>query len=191
MKVVAFLIIACLQVVAVPSAGDLVRRIQAKTPVEAILPAVEVAGKYSYPPEEIRKRAGPPMSGNDLYLFPDKTYVYCEWGDILPNTIYDKGNWSFSKGILDLKSDLELPWNTDPDWRFLVVHRSSHADEILLVEIESLPYFEKKAGRDPEFMLLLVAKQRESVINATEGPQLKVGLMREAWKPDSFQKTNH
>jgi hypothetical protein len=190
MKVAAFFIIACLQVAVVPSAGDLVRRLQARTPVEAI-PSIELAGKYSYPPEEIRKLAGPPMSGNDLYLFPDKTYVYCEWGDILQNTIYDKGSWSFSKGILDLKSDRELPWNTDPDWRFLPVHRSSHSDEILLVEIESLPYFEKKAGRDPEFMLLLVAKQRESVINATEGPQLKVGLMRDAWKPDSFQKTNH
>ena len=39
-----------------------------------------LAGKDSNPPKEFHGG----LSGDDLYLFPDGTYIYCEWADIEP-----------------------------------------------------------------------------------------------------------
>jgi hypothetical protein len=190
MALVTFLVVVA-QLVAVQSIASPLERLRAKTPVETVknLTPVQFAGQYANPSKEVVKRVGPPLSGNNLYLFPDKTYIYCQWSDILPNTVYDKGTWNFSGGVLELKSAQEISWAPELERRFLAVHRPSHDDEILLVGIEKeLSYFEKEAGDDPEFMLLLVAKLRDATISQTETPKLKSNLMREGWKPNGFGK---
>jgi hypothetical protein len=166
-------------------------RVQARTPVDIItnLTTAQFAGQYTYPSSDLRKRVGPSLSGNDLYLFPDKTYVYCEWSDIVPTTVYDKGIWNVSAGILELKSDPEITWDPELERRFLVIHRSSRLDEILLVGVEKeLRNFEQEVGDDREFMLLLVGRQRDTKISLAEAAKLKSRLMREAWRPEWFQK---
>lgn len=57
-------------------------RLQAKVQVDPVpvLTQSHLAGKYSDPTREF----SPGLSGNDLYLFPDGTYVYDEWADIQP-----------------------------------------------------------------------------------------------------------
>jgi hypothetical protein len=155
----------------------------------ASLTSPQIAGQYANPSKELIKLVGPPLRGNNLYIFPDNTYVFCKWADIMQNTVYDKGTWSFSDSVIELKSDPEIRWDPELERKFLVIHRSSHPEEILLVGIETeLSSFEKKAGDDPETMLLIVGKQREKTISRTEIAKLRARLMREAWRPASFRK---
>ena len=105
----------------------------------------------------------------------------------MPTTVYDKGTWDISDGILKLTSSPEITWNPEVERRFLVVHRRSQAAEILLVGIdEKLPYFEEQAGDDPEIMQLIVAKQHAGtqLTVRLKTAQLKAQLMRESWRPE-------
>src|ERR1700730_4606145 len=114
-----------------------------------------VAGHYSSSPDELRKRVVP-LSGDDLYLFVDGSYLYLEWSDIPPTTIRDKGNWAVSRSEITLTSDPDIKWKPRAERHYLLVHRSAHADEILVVGADSdSRYFEEHAKDDPEFMLLL------------------------------------
>jgi hypothetical protein len=166
-------------------------RLQAKTavdPVANLLPE-QIAGQYANPSKELVKHVGPPLVGNNLYLFPDKTYVYCEWAVVMPTTVFDKGTWSFAGGLLELTSDQIVTWNPDLERRFLVVRRTSHAEEILLVGAEqALRRFERQAEGDPELMLLTIARQRIKTISRAEAAALKTTLLRRGWRPDSFGK---
>lgn len=180
-----------LQLASAQSSATPLDRMRAKTALDPVtnLTAVQIAGQYANPSKELVKRVGPPLAGNSLYIFPDKTYVYCEWADVMENTVFDKGTWSFAEAVLELKSDLEITWDPRLERKFLAVQRPSHSEEILLVGIEKeLPYFEKKAGDDPELMLLIVSKQREKPFSQAETAKLKANLMREGWRPDFFRK---
>jgi hypothetical protein len=179
-----------LQLATGQSAAGPLDRIQAKITVAAVtnLTPVQMAGEYNNPSKELIARVGPPLAGNTLYIFPDKTYIYCEWADVMQNTVFDKGTWAFSDGVLRLKSAPEIKWDPRLEHAFLPVRRISHAREILLVGIQkNLPYFEKHAGDDPELMLLIVAKQRENMISQSEAAKLEVDLIRTAWRPDFFR----
>ena len=185
------LLVLLLQLVSGQTAASPLDRIRAKTPVDPVtnLTPVQIAGQYSNPSWEYIKRSGGALSGDDLYIFSDQTYVYCEWADISPTTIIDKGTWSFSGSVLELKSDPEITWGTRLERRILVVRRLSHTKEILLMGIEEeLPYFEKEAGDDPAGMLLIVGRQRRRVIKPAGAARLKARLMQESWRPESFRK---
>src|ERR1700741_1698732 len=67
-----------------------------------------LAGHYE-PAKRLSKPRVPELSGDDLYLFPDKTYIYLEWTDILPETVYDKGAWSFDGRFVRLYTDGSVP----------------------------------------------------------------------------------
>lgn len=180
-----------LQLVSGQSATSWLERIRAKIVVDPVtnLARVQIAGQYANPSKELVKLVGPPLGGNNLYIFPDNTYIYCTWADIMPNTVFDKGTWSFAGGLLELKSDLEITWDPKLERRFLAVRRPAHSKEIMLVGIEEeLQYFEKEAGDDPELMLLIIARQRDKGISQVAAAGVKARLMREAWRPDSFRK---
>jgi hypothetical protein len=108
-------------------------RLRVIVAVEAVaaLTPEQFAGRYANPPEELN-RTQEPLVGNNLYLFPDRTYIYCEWANIMPKTIFDKGTWTFATGMIELKSDPDVTWNPDLEREFLGVRRPSHT-EILLV----------------------------------------------------------
>lgn len=166
-------------------------RLRSKIDVEQIgAPAMNsVAGHYSSNPEELRKRVGPPLGGDDLYLFPDGSYLYIEWADILPATIQDKGTWAISAGEISLTSDPDITWKTrTADRHYLLARRSSHASEVLAVGTNfDLAYFEKHAEEDPEFMLLVCSKLRVNEISENVSVELKKKLMREAWRPEFYR----
>lgn len=42
---------------------------------------------------------GSGLSGSELYLFDDDTYIYTEWADVEPETIYDKGRWTLERRV--------------------------------------------------------------------------------------------
>lgn len=185
------ILVLVLQLASGQSAASPLVRLRAKIPVDPVtdLTPVKIAGQYENPGKELIRRIGGALSGDVLYIFPDNTYVYCEWADIMPTTVYDKGTWDISDGILKLTSSPKIAWNPEVERRFLVVHRRSQAAEILLVGIdEKLPYFEEQAGDDPETMLLIVAKQRGNTISQAKTARLKAKLMRESWRPEYFRK---
>jgi hypothetical protein len=179
------ILLALLQVGTAPSASNPIARIRAKTPVEDLssLDAEHIAGVFKNAGKSLIKRIGPTLSGDILYLFPDGNYIYCEWSDISPEAISDKGAWTYSQGLVQLTSDPEVKWNAGIDRRLIALRRSSIQDEILLIEVTSLPYFEEKAGDDPESMLLILAKERSKPLKSSEVPKLKASLMKNLWNP--------
>jgi hypothetical protein len=143
------------------------------------------AGHYSSAPEELTKKVVP-LSGSDLYLFPDGSYFDYFWSDVPPPTIQDKGHWVLSGGELKLTSDPNVSWKPGTERRYLLVRRRSHPQEILAVGVDGLPFFEQHAKDDPELLLLMVSKMRITGISPKESAGLKDKLMREGWRPDIY-----
>jgi hypothetical protein len=166
-------------------------RLRAKVPVEAVasVPPAQFAGRYTTTSEELGKLTGPFMGGEDLYLFPDGSYIYCEWSDNAPLTIYDKGTWKLGRGLVELKSDPKVTWNPEIERQYMAVRRKSSNKEILLVGTkEDLRRFEKNAGDNPGFMLLVIARKRESLFTSESAASVKARLLREAWRPAFFEE---
>jgi hypothetical protein len=173
-----------------PSVATPLERLRAKVQVDAVteVAAAQLAGQYTSASKELQKRIGPFLSGNDLYLFPDGTYIFCEWTDIEPVTVYDKGTWVFTDGQVALTSDSQVTWKPRVERSYVAVHRPSRAQEVLLVGTgRDLDYFEKHAGDDPEFMLLVVAKKKEKGFSKQEADRVKATLMKDAWRPKYFE----
>jgi len=174
-----------------PSARSPLERLRMKVRVEAVteVAPAQLAGQYTSTSEELGKRVGPFLSGNDLYLFADGTYIYCEWTDIEPVTVYDKGTWVFKNGEVALTSDPQIGWKPGAERAYVAVHRVSRTGEILLVGTgRDLDYFEKHAGNDPEFMLLVSAKMRQKTFSQQEAEKVKATLMKDAWRPKYFEQ---
>jgi|HubBroStandDraft_6_1064221.scaffolds.fasta_scaffold82199_5 hypothetical protein len=183
------------QVSTLPSGPQALERLRAKVSVESVTGASieRLAGHYKNTSKELRERVGGFLFGDDLYLFPDGTYIYCEWSDISPVTISDKGTWSLGENSVELKSGPEITWDPGAyrqyDRKYAVIRRSSQPKEVLLVGVEyKLSNFEQSAGDDPGFMLLVVSMKRESTIDGKQATALKAKLMKSAWRPEYYQK---
>lgn len=187
---VVCLVFAVAQVL--PSGGtDALRRLEAKLPVRLVQPSAlaDLAGRYTGQSPELEKRVGPFLTGEDLYLFPDGSYLYCEWGDVMPTTVYDKGRWSAAGGVLELVSDKDIRWDPEVDRRHVIVRREARGNEVMLVGLPGdLDYFEQKTGDDPELTLLIVGMLRTDGLDKKTAPAVKAKLMKEAWQPTFFRK---
>jgi len=179
------ILFALFQVATAPSASNSAEKIDAKIPMKDLssLDATHIAGVFKNPGKSLMKRIGPGLSGDVLYLFPDGTYIYTEWSDVSPETISDKGTWTYSQSIVQLVSDRDVKWDPGIDRRLIALRRSSVREEVLLSEMRRMSDFEEKAGKDPESMLLSVAKERSKPIQASEVSKLKASLMKNFWNP--------
>ena len=122
-----------------------------------------------------------PGSGED--------YLYCEWGDVMAKTIFDKGRWGVAGGVLELKSDGDIQWDPGIDRRHIMIRRPQRKDEIILVGLsEDVDDFEQKAADDPELKLLIVGMARTDVLARKTSAAVKARLMKEAWNPSFFRK---
>jgi hypothetical protein len=126
-------------------------RIRTKISVEYVSSdSIEIAGLYVNPSKEL---VGASVAGitKSLYVFPDGTYLYSQRGASVPFTIFDEGTWRTTSGVLELKSGKEVVWNPDLERTFVMLRRSSHPDEILLVGTDvGVRRFEKLVGSDAE-----------------------------------------
>jgi hypothetical protein len=169
--------------------SDALERLQTKISVGSFssVDLSRIEGHYANPPRELARQLGGVLDGNDLYLFPDGTYIYCEWADIQPLTIYDKGRWTFTNGAVELKSDPDVTWAPGADRTYVAVRRSKKK-EVLPVGVHSdLPRFEAESQDNPELTLLYVAKKRDSTISRSKTARVKARLLRESWHPEDFK----
>jgi hypothetical protein len=100
--------------VSTPSSGpQALERLRAKVSIKSVADASieRLAGHYANTSKELGERVGGFLSGDDLYLFPDGTYIFCEWSDVSPVTISDKGTWTLAKNSVELKSGPEITWD--------------------------------------------------------------------------------
>jgi hypothetical protein len=149
--------------------------------------STEIAALYVNPPNELAQKPSSAAIRTNLYLFPDQTYLYLERGPFLPATIFDKGTWRFGSGVLELKSDPDVTWNPDLERRFLMLHRTAHSEEVLLVGADkAVNRFEALAGGNPENALLTVSKQRIKIITTEQATRVRDNVMRKAWHPERF-----
>jgi hypothetical protein len=165
-------------------------RLQAKIDVVSVpnLTPSDLAGQYVNPSEELNKCVVATVS-EKLFVFPDKIYIFTFETDIPPDTISDKGTWSLNGDVLRLQSDKDIAWKSKRvERRHIVVRRRGHDNELFLVEIGwQLPYFEREAKDDPEFMFLINSLKREKTISAAEAESLRKKLMKEKWQPDFYR----
>ena len=180
-------IVLIIEVATAVAQVDSLKQLQQTISVQSVtnLTREKLAGEYSSPPKEI----GVGLSGDDLYLFPDGTYIYDEWGDIEPTTIRDKGRWSVAEGFVRLTSDADITWAARAERKYIAVHRQTHTEEILLVGTENaLVRFEQDAKNEPEIELLVVCRERSKSISTAETRKLKHKLMRQSWRPNYFTR---
>ena len=171
--------------------ADALQRLRPRVSVSPVQGTVAtLAGRYANPPKALtRSWGGGELSGNDLYLFPDGTYLYCEWADIEPATVYDKGTWRVSGALLELASDTDIKWDPSAERQYVIVHRNRNADEVLLIGIErSLSYFEAEVRRNEnaETLLLVVAHARDEAYDKAGAAKTKAELLEDAWRPEYF-----
>jgi hypothetical protein len=169
MKTIGLTVVLLLARVGLGAEPAPLARLQAKVKVEPVEPTLmHLAGKYANPTKEF----SPGLSGNDLYLFPDGTYIYDEWADIRPRTIYDKGMWQIEGGAIFLRSDQDITWTPGLERQFIAVSRRGHPKEILLMgAIEALARFEQTTDDQPDRELMIFAKEKSATI-LTQSPCL-------------------
>ena len=143
----------------------------------------QLPGHYSSAGPSLKKYVGA-SSGSDLYMFPDETYIYTEWADIMPNTIHERGTWRFDGSIISLVSD-----NTLTTQRFLDSEQLplvSPDKTILLMGRKGFDYFQQHSSDKPDFMLSLTTLEKVSEIKNQDIETIKNKLLKEAWMPWFF-----
>lgn len=146
---------------------------------------------YSNISSETQRRAGPALSGEDYYLFPDHSYFYIQWADIMQPTIYDRGIWLFQKGFVELQSDHTLQQKELPrDRRFIPLYYDISGKHTLLLmgTGRALPYFKKHADLKDDFMLFICTIARIEPIEASQAEALRKKLYSTGWRPDFLKK---
>ncbi len=184
-------------IAAEPSTSDILKVVTRSIPSAASAtptpttaePGVFFAGHYSISPE-VRRRAGPPMTGDHLYLLPDGSYLYTEWGCLLPETIADKGTWTFAGGRIRLATDNSVsqkPARHDRTFFPLSVEVGGMRQFFVLGFPREYNYFREKTAPPDDFMFLLCARARIAELSASDAAATKAQLMRTAWNPDFYR----
>lgn len=129
---------------------------------------------------------GPQLSGSDIYLFPDGSYMYVRYADLLPPTIHDKGRWGFAEGILTLESDASIPESARThDVRYVAL---VHEDDLFMLGAEKeYSYFITNGLENPSLLLEIISHKRAAPLSIVDTDRLKRELMQQAWTPDFFQ----
>lgn len=151
----------------------------------ADVPASEVAGLW--------KSGDGLLSGENLYLFPDGSYIYTEWGDLLPETIYDKGEWRIDAGVVRLSPNAAIAWNPKSDRRFAALTVPARTGHVLVGLDRTLECFLELVREHPDTSpaewLEVSASKRRGAITAGETEALTQRLHQEGWRPGFFADT--
>lgn len=152
----------------------------------AFLPA-----HFSNRNSETERLVGPGLSGEDLYLFPDRSYMYLQWADIMPPTIYDKGTWLFESGVVSLQSDHSVRQRDFPKDRHfapLFFNVSGKRTLLLMGTNWDFSYYKEKGRTNDNFMLFLCTLTHNEPIEQERAETLKKRIYVESWHPEFFTK---
>ena len=131
--------------------------------------------------------AGGGLSGEDLYLFSDATYIYTEWSDTLRQTIFDKGSWDMTNGFVGLTSDKSLPARFGPrDHTYLPARLIGRDGLFLMGHRRGFSYFLENAGDNPALMFKIVAMRCSETLSVKNGKQTKARLLKKALRQPGF-----
>jgi hypothetical protein len=149
------------------------------------VPSSEIAGLW--------KGGDGMLSGENLYLFADGSYIYTEWGDLLPETIYDKGDWRIEGGLVRFSPDAQVVWDPESDRRFAAVTLPAKPERRLIGLDGTLERFHDLVREHPDTTpaewLNLSALRRKGGITAREAEALKRRLHEDGWRPGFFAAT--
>lgn len=159
---------------------DCLKQVSAVVPVELLRSSgKDLSGVWSH---------GGGLSGSYLYLFPDATYIYTEWGDVMPETIYDKGGWQVSNGVLLMSPASEVTWEPFGNRQYLVLRQKEGAPEPLLFGIHvSFHLFKEMLKEQPAkagTWLWLSSYRRTRGWAPREPERVRADLMKKGWKPE-------
>ena len=141
-----------------------------------------LAGHYTH---------GPGLSGKECYLFSDASYIYTEWADVLPETIFEKGTWSVKDGFIILKPDGSLPRDLFPkDHVYAPLLLNEAADVFLMSHRWDFSYFLEHAHkRSPDAVMFRICTlRRASQLSKAAQEEKRRELMARAWNPNFFKK---
>ena len=132
------------------------------------------------------------LSGENLYLFPDGSYVYTEWADLLPETIFDRGTWTVDAGVVRFAPDAAIVWKPGSDRRYAAVTLPTRAELRLAGLDRSLETFLDLVREHPDTTPLewldVGALKRDRTIATGEAEALKRALDEESWDPGYFDE---
>jgi hypothetical protein len=162
--------------------ADCLRRIAARVAVELVAPEeTAIVGVWS---------RGDGLSGSNLYLFGERSYIYTEWADIQPETIHDKGLWTAERGALTLVPDSDVTWVRPFSRRYLTLGSPRLAGTLLFGIDMEIELFERLVGDEPaEAMtwLRLSSLRRRHGWAVGESLRVKADLMERSWRPEYFK----
>lgn len=128
------------------------------------------------------------LSGRELFLFSDSTYIYTEWADISPETVYDKGTWALTDGFVVLSSDksLEKAPHLPFDHVYLPIRLKGRSGLFIMSHRWDFSYFADHAGNNPASMFEMVALHLTERMGPDGEQKAKARLLQRVWKPNSF-----
>jgi len=146
-------------------------------------------------------QGGDGLSGEALYLFPDRSYIYAMYSDIRPPIkIWDTGKWTYQSSLIQIHSDGTRPLGLKPDPSYLPfmgtcpAHIRDHysrlgfqppSEKIVwlvgsdrgfsVLKERFFPDYAEKKGKVSDIRIALMPKTFP--ISPEEGPKLKQRLL--------------
>jgi hypothetical protein len=165
------------------------RGLNVKAVPSSDLSVESAAGHYTH---------GGGLSGFELYLFSDATYIYTEWADMLRETIFEKGAWNVKDGFIVLKPDGSLPAEVShQDHRYVPLLLDKSTTIYLMSHRWDYSYFldntikrhapNAEVGDSTMFGICTMHRVRQLSRAAQE--ERRRELMSEAWRPEFFKSS--
>lgn len=131
------------------------------------------------------------LAGSTLHLFADGTYIFSQWADIQPETIYDKGRWNVRQGVVRMSSDREITWDPESDRRYLCLKHDELGLVLLGIDV-SLQRLEELADANPDLgsgsdWLGTFSFTRSRRLSLRQERSIRAQLFRDSWKPQYFK----
>jgi hypothetical protein len=126
---------------------------------------------------------GPSLTGRELYLFPDTTYIYTEWGCLEPETIHDQGAWRVDEGVLFFAPDANVA--RDPDLTFDRRYAGVRArGQLRLFGLDfSVEVLRKQSRDDPAAWASFLGLSQRIAWTQAEGQRAKALLLKRLLRP--------
>jgi hypothetical protein len=143
------------------------------------------AGEFTRFPE-LTRRVGPSLNDSSVYLFTDGSYLFVRRGDVLPQTIYDRGAWKYDGHFIRLASDGTFPAEHAISGAILPLDvRIAGKRELCWLRLEA--YQELSVDRAVDDLAFLIrARQRVKSLSPKQAKTLKARLLRDAWPPPGW-----